>query len=291
MKIDLLCVGEKVLAVSMESNKTGQIISPVNLVKLERDCKEMKKKMNEPISPYIQGIRDWKMRDIIENYLKSLQIFKFFNYEFRNGRMLSYKDLRKISEHLWEAKEGNYLIFRRITNPKKHKFEKAPKFIPNEDEIAFMNNVGLLFHRVMVAREMKYILEYYEGDSELFHESKNELTIVLARILKIFEQGIELLNKVLKYQKNNIPLLTYFLENKAEVELTLGSDLSRILEPILGEQKIEQAYFQVGTFYYDSGWIEQANSMMNKVLQVNPGHQGAQELLQQCTVNLPVNLS
>jgi tetratricopeptide (TPR) repeat protein len=114
---------------------------------------------------------------------------------------------------------------------------------------------------------------------------------VLTRILKLFEQGIDLLKKVLKYQKNNIPLLTYFLENKAEVELTLGSYLSQILEPILGGQKIEQAYFQVGNFYYDSGWIEQANSMMNKVLQVNPSHRGAQELLQHCTANLPENLS
>ncbi|MBN2093463.1 hypothetical protein JW964_27815 [candidate division KSB1 bacterium] len=245
--------------------------------------------MNEPISPYIQGIRDWKVRDIIESYLKSLQIFKFFNYEFRNGRMLSYKDLRKISEHLWDAKEGNYLIFKRITNPKKHKFEKAPKFIPNEDEIAFMNNVGLLFHRVMVARELKYILEFYENDSELFQESKHELTIVLRRILKLFEQGIELLKKVLKYQTNNIPLLTYFLENKSEVEMVLGSDLSQILEPILGEQKIEQAYFRVGSFYYDSGWIEQANSMMEKVLQVNPSHPGALELLQCCSVSIPQN--
>lgn len=245
--------------------------------------------MNESISPYIQSIRDWKVRDIIENYLKSLQIFKFFNYEFRNGRILSFKDLRKISEHLWDAKEGNYLIFKRITNPKKLKFEKAPKFIPNDDEIAFMNNVGLLFHRVMVARELKYILEFYDNDSEIFLESKNELKIVLSRILKLFEQGIELLKKVLKYQKNNIPLLTYFLENKAEVELILGSELSQILEPILGEQKIEQAYFQVGSFYYDSGWIEQANSMMNKVLEVNPAHLGAKELLQHCTQGLSEN--
>jgi len=242
--------------------------------------------MCQEISPYVCQIKDWKIRDIIENYVNALETFKFFNHEFRNGRMLSYKDLRKICDFLWESKEGNHLIYRRVINPKKRKFEKAPKLTPNEDEVAFINNVGLLFHKFMVARELKYIIEYYENDSELFEESKIELAGNLKRIKILFERGIELLLKVLYYQENNIPLLTYFLEKKEEIAVTLRRDMSTILESLLGDQKIEHAYFEIGNFYYESGWAEQANSIMKIVLEINPEHQQAQKIMEACTEKL-----
>jgi len=235
--------------------------------------------MSEQISPYIQKIKDWKTQDIIDNYLKALQVYKFFQQEFQNGRLQSFKDLRKICDLLWNAKEGNYLIFRRMTNPQKRKFEDAPKIIPNDDEIAFMNNVGLLFHKSLVARELKYILEYYDTDSVVYQETKTELTRILKQVQTLFKQGIDILLKILKYQNDNIPLLTYLLENQNSIENAMGTELQVVLENMLGKDNIDQAYFKVGKFYFESGWHKQAKSMLNKVLKINPQHQLAQEVL------------
>lgn len=238
--------------------------------------------MGEKVSSYVEKIKDWKMRDIIENYINAMGAYRVVRNEFQNGNMISFKSLRKMSDYLWNAKEGNYLIFRRMTVPKERIFEDVPKVTPNDDEIDFMNNVGLLFHKVLVARELKYVLEHYEEDSETYQETKAELKKMLKRIKRLFKNGIEILFRVLENQKGNIPLLTYLLENQEKINQILDIDLISVLKRLTGKQAVEQAYFQVGKFYIDSGWPLQAKPMFEKVLTLNPNHTDAQQSLKEC---------
>lgn len=235
--------------------------------------------MNENLSPYVEKISKWKMRDILDNYLRALRKFQFLSQEHKNGQDFSFKNLRTICDYLWHAKEGNYLIFRRLTNPKKKIFEKASKLTPNDDEIAFMNNVGLLFHKILVARELKYVLEHYADDSEEYQETNTEFQNIMKRVEILFKQGIDVLMKILRHQHENIPLLTFILENHKCIEKVTGKNLPAVLHFILGEHKIEQAYYQAAKFYHESGWVEQAKLMMEKVLEINPHHQPAQQIL------------
>lgn len=238
--------------------------------------------MSDRVSPYIAKIRTWKVRDIIENYVNALHIFKLYNQEFGNGNDVSFKDLRRISDCLWTAKDGNYQLYRRITNPRQRKFEKARKFTPNEDQIAFMNNVGLLFHKVFVARELKYVLEHYEEDSEEYQETLTELVKILRRIQYLFSQGTDLLLKILEYQSDNIPLLTYLLENKSVIEQATCQKIETVLTHLLGDHSLEEAYYQVGKFYFESGWVERAQSMLQDALVIHPSHASVKKLLKKC---------
>jgi hypothetical protein len=238
--------------------------------------------MSERVSPYIVNIRTWKIRDIIENYIHALHIFKLFNQEFVNGNDVSFKDLRRISDCLWTAKDGNYQLYRRIVNPKRRKFEKARKFIPNENQIAFMNNVGLLFHKVFVARELKYVLEHYEENSEEYQETLNEFVKILRRIQYLFAQGTVLMLKILEYQSDNIPLLTFLLESQTLLEQATSQKIEAILAHLLGENCLEKAYFQVGKFYFESGWVERARLLLIDALKIQPNHAQVKKLLKKC---------
>ena len=171
-----------------------------------------------------------------------------------------------------------------MTNPHNREFEESPKITPNEDEIAFMNNVGLLFHKSLVARELKYILEYYEDSgNEIYEETRVELIRVLQQVRELFKNGIDILLLILQHQVNNIPLLTYVLENKTLVEKATGMKLIEILKFISGDLQIDQVYYQVGKFYFESGWKEQARNMFEQTLQLNPQNESAKQVLENFT--------
>ena len=124
------------------------------------------------ISSYILGIKEWKIQEIISGYINALLIFNKSSKSYRSQQQITFSNLRKICDTLYETKENFHLIYKRVLNPKKQIFEAVDKLTPNEREINFMNNIGLLFHRILVARELKYLIDYYEQDSEFYQESK-----------------------------------------------------------------------------------------------------------------------
>lgn len=232
------------------------------------------------VSPYIQNKKDWQIRDIISRYLDALITFKEFNQSFHKGEIMSFSNLRKIHDMLWDVKEKFHLIFKRLLNPKKRIFEQANKITPTESEIDFMNNVGLLFHKVMVARELKYVLDYYEEDSAGYQDTIGSLEHNLERISFLFDQGSDLLVKTLVNYKDNIQLLTYFLENKEICEPLLKVQPEEILKMISGGRKVEDIYMDVVRYYQFSGWIDKTESLLRELLDVKPGHKEATVLLQ-----------
>jgi len=232
------------------------------------------------VSPYIQNIKDWQIRDIISRYLEALITFKEFNHSFHKGEIMSFSNLRKIHDILWDVKEKFHLIYKRVLNPKKRIFEQANKLTPTESEIKFMNNVGLLFHKVMVARELKYVLDYYEEDSSGYQDTRASLEHNLERVNILFEQGTELLVKTLVNYKDNIQLLTYFLENKEMCEPLLEKRHEEVLKIISGGKKIEDIYMEAVRYYQFSGWINKAESVLKELLEIKPGHKEATVLLQ-----------
>ncbi len=234
----------------------------------------------DEVSPYIKNIKDWQMRDIISRYLEAFITFKEFNRSFHKGEIMSFSNLRKIHDMLWDVKEKFHLIFKRVLNPKKRIFEQANKITPSENEIDFMNNVGLLFHKVMVARELKYVLDYYEEDSAGYQDTIASLEHNLERINVLFDQGKDFLVKTLVNYRDNIQLLTYFLENKEMCEPILKKRPDEILKIISGGKKIEDIYMAVVRYYQYSGWNDKAESVLRELLEVRPGHKEATVLLQ-----------
>lgn len=232
------------------------------------------------VGPYIAGARDRKIRYIVSRYLEAYSLFKEYNQSFHEGVIMSFSNLRKVQDILWDIKENFHLIYRRILNPKKRIFEQANKFTPNESEISFMNNVGLLFHKVMVARELKYILDYYEEDSNGYQDTKASLDRNLDRVNFLFDQGIELLVQIFENYQNNIQLITYFLENKDKCESLLKKNIQDILKILSCGRSIEDIYIDAVHYYQNSGWIDKAETILKQLLKINPKHEKATLMLQ-----------
>lgn len=232
------------------------------------------------ISPYIAGIRNRKIGHIITRYLEAFSTFKEYNKSFQEGVLMSFSNLRKVHDILWDIKEGFHLIYKRVLNPKKKIFEPAAKFTPTDSEINFMNNIGLLFHKVMVARELKYVLDYYEEDSSSYQDTRISLERNLDRINFLFDQGIELLVQMLDNYQNNIQLITYFLENTEKCELLLQKNIKEVLKILCRGRSIEDIYLDAVHYYQNSGWMDKAESALRELLKINPIHEKAALMLQ-----------
>ena len=232
------------------------------------------------ISPYIAGIKDRKIRQIISRYLDTYSSFKEYNKSFHEGVIMSFSNLRKVHDILWEIKENFHLVYKRVLNPKKKIFEPASKFTPSDSEINFMNNVGLLFHKVMVARELKYVLDYYEEDSSGYQETRASLERNLDRIDSLFDQGIKLLVRMLENYQNNIQLITYFLENKKIYEALIQKSNIEVLKILSRGRDIEDIYMDAVHYYQNSGWTDKAEEVLRELLKINPSHEKAAVMLQ-----------
>ncbi len=232
------------------------------------------------ISPYITSIKDRKIRQIIARYLGAYSSFKDYNKSFHEGIIMSYSNLRKVHDILWDIKENFHLIYKRVLNPRKKIFEQANKFTPSDSEIKFMNNVGLLFHKVMVAREFKYVLDYYEEDSDSYQQTKASLEWNLDRINLLFDQGLELLIEILENYQNNIQLITYFLEDKEKCESLFNKKIEELLKVLSRGRNTEDIYMDAVHYYQNSGWPDKAENILRKLLKINPSHEKAALLLQ-----------
>lgn len=232
------------------------------------------------VSPYIVAIRDRKIRNIISRYLEAYAMFIEYNKSFHEGVIMSFTNLRKLNDVLFDIKEDFHLVYKRVLNPRKKIFETANKFTPQESEIKFMNNVGLLFHKVLVARELKYVLDYYEEDSNSYQETIASLERNLDRIKLLFEEGVELMVQMLDNYQNNLQLITYFLENKETCKSILNKDITEILKALSRGRSIEDIYMDAIHYYQNSGWMDRTETLLKQLLMINPKNEKATVMLQ-----------
>lgn len=232
------------------------------------------------VSQYIVSIHDRKIRNIISRYLEAYMMFLEYNQSFHKGVIMSFTNLRKLNDVLFQIKEDFHLVYKRVLNPRKKIFEQANKFTPNESEINFMNNVGLLFHKILVARELKYVLDYYEEDSNGYQETIASLERNLDRINLLFDQGLELLVHMLDNYQNNLQLITYFLENKETCAKILSKNVNEILQMLSRGRSIEDIYMDAIHYYQNSGWRDRTEALLKELLKINPKNEKATVMLQ-----------
>ncbi len=229
------------------------------------------------VKPYLVRIKNWKIRNMVMLYLEAREKFKTYRRLIRDEPNISFEGMKEICDILYEIKEEHHLIFKRIINPKKNKFEKAKKFMPDQVETDFMNNIGLLFHKLMVARELKYSMEHYVEASETFKRSKEDLQFQLKRIDALFDEGIEILKNLIGQYKDNMLLLTLLLEDPNRTKKHFGKNAVEILEQFVDGQGLDEVYYSVGRFYAYCGWQDKARDMFKEALKRNPKHKNAQQ--------------
>jgi len=225
--------------------------------------------------PYLGRVKNWKIRNIVMLYLEAREAFKNYRRSSRRGDFLSFDKLREICEILFEIKEDHHLVYKRLIGPQKNKFEKGHKIVPNEIETEFMNNIGLLFHKVMVARELKYVMEHYVEKSDTFQKNEESLQTQLEKIDVLFEEGIDVLISLIKENRDNILLLTLLLEDPKRTKKHFGKHTRGIIERFGDGEGLAEVYFNVGKYYADSGWSKKAKRMFESALKENSHHKNA----------------
>ena len=237
--------------------------------------------MAEKTSPFVKANKAWFIRKVISDYFRAKNMFDDMAREATNGRELSFEKMKKLSDILYNTKENLYLIFRRIVDPDKKTFEKALKAIPNQNEMDFMNNIGLLFHKAMVGRELKYVLDHYAINSNDYLDTKSSLDMYWERMNELFTAGTKLAKTVLIENSNYIEVLSYIVENDKYIEEAIGENVKSLLELIEGKNNLDNAYLKVGEYCIESGWYDRARKSLGEAVRINPDNYKAKELLKQ----------
>lgn len=238
---------------------------------------------NNNVKPYLARIKNWKIRNMFMMYLEAREKFKNYRKMIKKSVSISFEGMKEICDILFEIKEDYHLLFKRLLDPKKMKFEKTHKYLPDSTETEFMNNVGLLFHKVMVARELKYSIEHYVEESEAFRRTGDDLQYHLMQIEELFDDGIEILKSMILSYTDNILLLTLLLESPLRTKKHFGHDAVQLIEQFVDGKGLDEVYYSVGRFYVANGWKDKAKGMLKEAVKRNPAHEKA---LQQLN-NLP----
>ncbi|MBN2013344.1 hypothetical protein JW960_28695 [candidate division KSB1 bacterium] len=233
------------------------------------------------ITPYIERIRDWKIREMVAGFILAKSTFEKHSKRKDGEIHISFGTLRLLCDILFHAKEHHHQIFKRIVNAKKKQFEDCNKYTPDSSEINFMNSVGLLFHKMVVTRELTYMLDYYTEDSSGYQETKNSVDRHLQRISTLFKQGILAMIEMLhsENQQKNVHLATYFIENPAICPEQLNMPLEQVLTEVLGKTSVEDAFMESAQYSKESGWFDKSRRLCQSILERNPRHKPAQKLL------------
>ena len=213
------------------------------------------------------------------NYFQAMDLF-FSNYDPKSDKIPGFSTLRKICDHLYEAKENFHKVFKRVQNPKKGIFEISNKLTPDEVELDFMNNLGILFHRVMVARELKYLIDHYTIDAEGYADAKSSLEMNLEKLNSMFRVGREVILRLLHKYRDNILLLIYFVENRTLMKKLFKNKYPNIIKILTADRTQEDLYYLCADYYFQNGWYKKARTIIKSILRKNSRHKKSVKLLE-----------
>lgn len=228
---------------------------------------------------YFEKSKSWLIKSILSNYFKAVLINKEIYQNYHSGADVTFSRLKELTELLYRSKEDLHLIYKRLTDPRNKIFEDVAKCQPSDAEQDFIYNIGLLFHKATVARELQYMLEYYESEADLdYMEIKNSLDDYVERLKRLFEKGISLLPSFLSNFQNDVVILSYFYENQQAVEEAIGDRLDRLFINVDGIAS-DDHQVDVAAYFWESGWPERAKNILSQALEVNPSNERARKML------------
>ncbi len=242
------------------------------------------KKERNLVSEYLWKVRDWKIRLMVENYLEASEHFRTHYAASRPLSKFPFKEIGHICNILYNLKEDHHLIFRRVIGHENIKQQDRHKIEPNNREVEFIANVGMLFHKILVARELKYIHTHYDPMIAANSNAEQSLIHYLEQIHKLFEAGVPVLLKFIECHSSNVLLLSLLFENSEKVKKSIGVSGIDVLKNITGQDHLEAVYFMIGKHYMESGWYDRAQKLLKKVIRLNPKHTKARAMLEDIKV-------
>lgn len=224
----------------------------------------------ESTNSFVVRSKPWLIRRILSGYLGAKSKYQELEQAKRDHREAAFDDYKWLSDQLFTVKENLHLIFKRLIDPKSNVYENVEKFQPNKDETEFINNVGLLFHKFMVARELKYLIEHYHTDNQDVSDSQESLDLYWQRIGDLFEKGTQVLQILLGEYCTNLVVLIYLMQNADYIRDSIGESVDQILARCPGMKNGASAYMHAGLYCMESGWTTLASQLLNDGLKLYP---------------------
>jgi hypothetical protein len=226
---------------------------------------------------YLIAIKDWKIRNMIAGYIEARMLFKSFRLDAKNKRIIPSEELHKVCDALYKVKEHYQLLFRRPED----KSENGPttKMQPNAAETAFLGNVGLLFHKVLMVRELRYVIENYPGAEATPQNGFETLKENLEQIDRFFDEGVQCVIDLIQAHRDNAMLITYLIEDSFRISKVLQVNCDELLMKMTEKATPETAYMMTARYYLESGWYDKATDMLKRVLKLNAANVEARQLL------------
>ena len=227
--------------------------------------------MNEYTSPFVLKNQSWIIKNVLAHFLRAANLFAEIHKSFQSSHEsdVSFDKLKQLSEVLYTAKEQLRLIYRRTVYYDGEEHDSG-RYEPNSVEFSFINNIGVLFHKTTVARELKYMAEFYQTDSEDYHQLRSNLVDYVKKLDLFFERGKECALPFMKGFSRDSVILAFLLENEHYFKSTLGKNIPEILNYFEPDQGIEDFYIIVIDFFLESGWPERAKKMIKHAKSINP---------------------
>jgi len=225
--------------------------------------------MGENVTPYVDFNRAWIVKDCIEKFFRAKNLNRDVNHQFNKGNRDVFEHLVVLSELLWDIRDQVFLIYKRPVEHKNSVYEEELKYTPNHDIMQFVNTVGLLFHKVLIARELSYTTEFYEPD-----KSEHSLSVMLKeyieRIDELFKVASERVLPFIACHTDDAVVLCYLLENDAYIQSSLSMELKNILKQLEISGGLENAFIDAVSFCKKNGWDERGDAICDKGLQLWP---------------------
>ena len=213
---------------------------------------------------YVRRTKDWTIRHIVATYLSVSEDFLQEYAQLENKSEFSHRLLSKLSDSLYDLKEEIKLIYQPFVVSQNGAKNNDPRFEPTDMEVDFLVNIGLLFHKMVVCREIKYLLDNYNRLSRKYPESADELVLNLGSIFKILSENKTALIRYLKFHSNNITLLAFLLSNTARMKRCVNIQGMELIRRIITVDKLQSMYIEASKYLIESGQFQEARKILRK---------------------------
>lgn len=227
---------------------------------------------------YLTTIKDWKIRNMIAGYIDARTLFKSFRLDAKSKRIIPSEELHKICDILFDVKQQFQLLFKQPDDPAGSR--GVVRIQPKAVETDFFNNTGLLFHKVLMARELRFIIENYPAAQSVTQNGFDTVKESLEQIDRLFDEGVKCVINLIQAHHDNSMLIAYLIEDSYRIGKVLDINCDELLMKMTEKPTPESACMMTARYYIESGWYEKASDMLKRALKLNSTNVEAKQLLE-----------
>ena len=230
---------------------------------------------------YIQRIQNWTIQNLVGNYLEAAKLFNEVCSSHEDRMDFPYQKLWDLCDLTFHIQEQSGLIFKHLARSRVKKIKENHKIEPNLAEKNFIAHVCLLFHSVLVARELKFIHENFSSFSQRYLDSERDFKSHLDVVDAHFRDGVIVLIELLRHHDTNTILHAFILKNRSLVKAALGMSSKKLIKKVVGKGSLDQVFLDAGQYYIESGWQGDALHFFKQCLEISPQSHKAKEFINQ----------